>query len=171
MSRQRRNQTSSVSWPRKPTRRGFSCPGSPFGTALRVATIRELSAGSSWITALESVSSANALLFSTFQINLCSIALHNNCCSERPREISQPFEDVSRLLAHSWLWQAACRDEGAWRLWKTIRVVVLCVYLALAHLVQHYRPELNRPQILSLEFDGRDYAFPDDRFQKLCRFC
>jgi hypothetical protein len=42
------------------------------------------STGNSWITALESVSSANALLFSTFQINLCDIAFHNNCCSERP---------------------------------------------------------------------------------------
>src|SRR5258708_760436 len=76
-----------------------------------------------------------------------------------------------RFLARNWRWQAACSDEGTWKLWKTIRVIVLCIDLTLAHLIQRDRPELNRLQFLSLELNRRDDAFPYDRFQELCRFC
>src|ERR1700736_2856024 len=67
-----------------------------------------------------------------------------------------------RLLARRRRWQAACLKE------EVIRVFVLSIGLTLANLILGDGSELNRLQILALEVDIGDHAFPVDGFVEQC---
>ena len=69
------------------------------------------------------------------------------------------------MFTRSRFWQAACLEE------EIIRVLVLSIGLPLANLILRDRLELDGSQILPLEVDISDYAFPVDRLVELylCR--
>src|SRR5579872_4418653 len=100
------------------------------------------------------------VLIHAFQFDRRGVAFHFDDRSERPRQIRQPLENVTRLLALRRLWQTTRLEK------EIVGELVLRVRLSSANLIHHDRLKRNGSQIFSLELDVCDDAFPDDGLVK-----